>query len=80
MAAEFPYANLTDEQVIANAKAAFTKGASNVVYNGKPGVCEQDIYDMMIRCWASNPEQRPEFDSLHSFLEDKLGSVGIIVV
>lgn len=80
LAEDFPYVNLTDEQVIDNAKVAFTKSSSSVYYNEKPDVCAQDVYDMMLRCWISDPEKRPNFDTLFNFLEEKVGPMGTAVV
>ena len=79
LARDFPYPNLTDERVISNAKTAFT-GGTEVVYNEKPGICAQDVFDMMLSCWNSDPAQRPDFNTLYDFLMGKVGSVGSAVV
>ena len=79
LAQDFPYPNLPDEQIIANAKAAFKHG-TGVIYNEKPDVCPQDVFDMMMLCWASDPAQRPDFNTLYDFLMAKVGSVESAVV
>ncbi|CAB4005475.1 A Chain A, Epithelial discoidin domain-containing receptor 1 [Paramuricea clavata] len=80
LARDFPYPNLADEQVIGNAKTAFTKGGTGVIYNDKPDVCPQDVFDMMLSCWSSDPVERPDFNTLYDFLMSKVGSVQSVVV
>jgi hypothetical protein len=80
LARDFPYPNLADEQVIGNARTAFTKGGTGVIYNDKPDVCPEDVFDMMLSCWSSDPTQRPDFNTLYDFLMGKVGSVQSVVV
>ena len=38
----------------------------------KPPHCDRYLYDIMLRCWANNPDDRPEFallvEDLHQLL------------
>uniref|UniRef100_A0A1A7XMW6 non-specific protein-tyrosine kinase n=1 Tax=Iconisemion striatum TaxID=60296 RepID=A0A1A7XMW6_9TELE len=34
----------------------------------KPEDCPQDIYNVMLQCWAQKPDDRPSFVALHEFL------------
>jgi hypothetical protein len=34
----------------------------------QPDDCPQDVYDMMLRCWAADPSSRPSFSELHAEL------------
>ena len=36
----------------------------------KPVECPDQLYDIMRQCWDAQPEKRPTFDFLHSFLDD----------
>ncbi|NXA78746.1 YRK kinase, partial [Thryothorus ludovicianus] len=35
-----------------------------------PGNCPPSLYDVMVQCWRREPEERPTFEYLQSFLED----------
>ena len=32
-----------------------------------PELCTDTIYDMLLLCWAKDPEDRPTFENLHNF-------------
>lgn len=34
----------------------------------RPEDCPQDIYNVMVQCWAHKPEDRPTFVALRDFL------------
>ena len=37
----------------------------------KPGPpCPDKLYEIMLQCWAQNPEDRPSFETLQYMLED----------
>ncbi|KAJ7374035.1 hypothetical protein OS493_009365 [Desmophyllum pertusum] len=36
----------------------------------KPDICSEEIYQLMTRCWADNPDARPTFTELRQDLED----------
>lgn len=40
------------------------------VYMSRPPACPQTLYELMLRCWSREPEQRPPFAQLHRFLAD----------
>ncbi|KAM6427827.1 tyrosine-protein kinase Fgr isoform 3-T5 [Liasis olivaceus] len=35
-----------------------------------PGNCPPSLHDLMVQCWKKEPEERPTFEYLQSFLED----------
>ncbi|XP_038651023.1 tyrosine-protein kinase Fgr isoform X2 [Scyliorhinus canicula] len=35
-----------------------------------PNACPASLHDLMIQCWKKDPEERPTFEYLQSFLED----------
>uniref|UniRef100_A0A3B3DLK6 receptor protein-tyrosine kinase n=1 Tax=Oryzias melastigma TaxID=30732 RepID=A0A3B3DLK6_ORYME len=72
---EQPYSNLTDEQVIDNA-GEFFRDQGRQVYLGKPAVCPQGLYELMLSCWNRDCKLRPSFAYIHSFLtEDAMNMV-----
>ncbi|XP_065742324.1 epithelial discoidin domain-containing receptor 1 isoform X5 [Phocoena phocoena] len=70
-----PFGQLTDEQVIENA-GEFFRDQGRQVYLSRPPACPLGLYELMLRCWSREPEQRPPFSQLHRFLaEDALNTV-----
>ncbi|XP_044773202.1 LOW QUALITY PROTEIN: epithelial discoidin domain-containing receptor 1 [Neomonachus schauinslandi] len=70
-----PFGQLTDEQVIENA-GEFFRDQGRQVYLSRPPACPLGLYEVMLRCWSREPEQRPPFSQLHRFLaEDALNTV-----
>uniref|UniRef100_A0A2I3S2U5 Epithelial discoidin domain-containing receptor 1 n=3 Tax=Homininae TaxID=207598 RepID=A0A2I3S2U5_PANTR len=70
-----PFGQLTDEQVIENA-GEFFRDQGRQVYLSRPPACPQGLYELMLRCWSRESEQRPPFSQLHRFLaEDALNTV-----
>ncbi|XP_006110114.1 LOW QUALITY PROTEIN: epithelial discoidin domain-containing receptor 1, partial [Myotis lucifugus] len=70
-----PFGQLTDEQVIENA-GEFFRDQGRQVYLSRPPACPLGVYELMLRCWSREPEQRPPFSQLHRFLaEDALNTV-----
>ncbi|XP_074188738.1 epithelial discoidin domain-containing receptor 1 isoform X4 [Rhinolophus sinicus] len=69
-----PFGQLTDEQVIENA-GEFFRDQGRQVYLSRPPACPLGLYELMLRCWSREPEQRPPFSQLHRFLaEDALNT------
>ncbi|XP_077430638.1 epithelial discoidin domain-containing receptor 1 isoform X2 [Vanacampus margaritifer] len=70
-----PYSSLTDEQVIDNA-GEFFRDQGRQVYLGKPAVCPQGLYELMLSCWNRDCKLRPSFGHIHAFLaEDAMNMV-----
>ncbi|KAF6113419.1 discoidin domain receptor tyrosine kinase 1 [Phyllostomus discolor] len=47
-----------------------------MVYLSRPPACPLGLYELMLRCWSREPEQRPPFSQMHRFLaEDALNTV-----
>ncbi|OWK13211.1 DDR1 [Cervus elaphus hippelaphus] len=70
-----PFGQLTDEQVIENA-GEFFRDQGRQVYLSRPPACPLSLYELMLRCWSREPEQRPPFSQLHRFLaEDAVNTV-----
>ncbi|ETN87149.1 immunoglobulin domain protein [Necator americanus] len=40
--------------------------------NSKPQYCHDDIYDLMMRCWEKDPNERPNFTQCIHHLKDQL--------
>ncbi|XP_072045011.1 tyrosine-protein kinase receptor Tie-1-like [Amphiura filiformis] len=34
----------------------------------KPDNCEQEMYDLMLKCWQENPDDRPSFQEILDIL------------
>ncbi|KAF6364300.1 discoidin domain receptor tyrosine kinase 1 [Rhinolophus ferrumequinum] len=69
-----PFGQLTDEQVIENA-GEFFRDQGRQVNLSRPPACPLGLYELMLRCWSREPEQRPPFSQLHRFLaEDALNT------
>lgn len=43
----------------------------------KPEDCPQDIYNVMLQCWAQKPDDRPTFVALREFLLEVRGPGGV---
>ena len=58
-----PYSDMSDEQVI---KAAI-KGNNHKVL-ARPEMCPLEVYEIMLKCWVDNSEQRATFAQLFQLL------------
>uniref|UniRef100_T1K7B8 non-specific protein-tyrosine kinase n=1 Tax=Tetranychus urticae TaxID=32264 RepID=T1K7B8_TETUR len=36
----------------------------------QPEACSASLYDLLLKCWDANPDQRPNFNEIKSFLEE----------
>ena len=54
---ELPYAALSNKQVLEQLE----KGE----YLPKPKNCSEELYQIMLKCWNLEPEERPSFSQLH---------------
>ena len=68
-----PYADLSDEQVIANCRHQ-GDGTGLESYPSCPEHCPRETYDLMKTCWQRDDAFRPSADEIQLFLSQK--SVG----
>ncbi|XP_043938413.1 tyrosine-protein kinase Lck [Protopterus annectens] len=57
-----PYPGMTNPEVIQNLERGYRMPI--------PENCPEELYDVMMRCWCENPDDRPTFEFLQSVLED----------
>ncbi|XP_053825417.1 LOW QUALITY PROTEIN: epithelial discoidin domain-containing receptor 1-like [Vidua macroura] len=67
---EQPYGALSDEQVIANAGHHFHNRGQQQYLPCPPG-CPPALHRLMLRCWAREAAERPDFGHLHRALSDR---------
>lgn len=72
LAREYPYSDLTDEQVINNVQMMFHRQDTPFTALPQPATCPDDLYELMSRCWSKEPEERPSFAELHSNLAERV--------
>ena len=58
-----PYEDMSDEEVIQDA----IRGPSRKLLP-RPGACPKEVYDVMLRCWVSDPAMRADFGEIYSRL------------
>ena len=63
LAKEQPYADMKDKELIADAM----KGAQRQLLS-RPNACPEPIFQIMMQCWATEPEPRATFKSLYDQL------------
>ena len=59
LAKEQPYNDMSDQQVIEDA----LKGKNRKILD-RPYMCPVEVYNIMLKCWAHNSEQRETFEEL----------------
>ncbi|KAK9877948.1 hypothetical protein WA026_020169 [Henosepilachna vigintioctopunctata] len=69
LASEQPYSTLTDREVMENS-ASFIDNKPEFFYLPMPSN-DEDIYELMLKCWKRNCTERPTFMEIHSFLQCK---------
>jgi hypothetical protein len=57
-----PYPGMSNNEVLAQVQRGYRQP--------KPDGCVEPIYDIMKKCWDSDPEKRPTFEYLHTIFED----------
>uniref|UniRef100_A0A8C5ISY1 Tyrosine-protein kinase n=1 Tax=Junco hyemalis TaxID=40217 RepID=A0A8C5ISY1_JUNHY len=57
-----PYPGMTNPEVIRNLERGYRMPC--------PESCPGELYSIILKCWRSNPEERPTFEYLQSVLED----------
>eukprot|EP01114_Cavostelium_apophysatum_P001543 TRINITY_DN1133_c0_g1_i3.p1 TRINITY_DN1133_c0_g1~~TRINITY_DN1133_c0_g1_i3.p1 ORF type:complete len:1385 (+),score=262.55 TRINITY_DN1133_c0_g1_i3:75-4229(+) len=60
--AEMPYKGMNNKQAADQVKEGYRLP--------KPEECPDEIYELMTRCWAAKPEDRPSFAKIHSILKE----------
>ena len=63
LAKEKPYTQMGDREV---AQDAIKKEKRTLLE--KPPYCPQEVHDVMLKCWASDPKERATFEELHEAL------------
>ncbi|EDV27452.1 uncharacterized protein TRIADDRAFT_3665, partial [Trichoplax adhaerens] len=61
--ADFPFENMSDQQVIANAYRILKESKSKKILS-KPEYANDTIYDIMKKCWIKTPEKRTSFGEI----------------
>ena len=61
---DIPYEDMNDTEVVANA----TKNTESRMLLEKPGGCPQEVYEVMLMCWAEKPKDRATFERLQDVL------------
>ena len=64
LAKEIPYEDMDDSEVAADG----SKLNSNRKLLERPKDCPQEVYDMMLMCWAMEPADRANFEKLYDNL------------
>lgn len=72
LAREHPYSDITDEEVISKMQALFHRPDSAFTALPQPETCPDDLYQLMLRCWRKELEERPSFTELHSDLAERV--------
>ncbi|KFP02670.1 Tyrosine-protein kinase Blk, partial [Calypte anna] len=57
-----PYPGMTNPEVIRNLERGYRMPC--------PDLCPPELYNIILKCWRSKPEDRPTFEYLQSVLED----------
>ena len=68
-ASEQPYQSLSDQRVIENALSFVESPSGDFQYLLQPEGCPNHVYDLLVRCWNSVPEDRPTFQQLYDFFK-----------
>lgn len=68
LAREYPYSDMSDELVISKMQAYFHRPDSAFDALRQPETCPDDLYQLMLRCWRKELDERPSFPEIHSNL------------
>lgn len=60
-----PYPGVTPERLYRLLKTGYRME--------KPDNCSEELYDLMMKCWREDPQERPQFAELVKTVEDMLG-------
>ncbi|XP_061586604.1 discoidin domain-containing receptor 2 isoform X1 [Cololabis saira] len=64
---EQPYSLLSDEQVIENT-GEFFRNQGRQIFLYTPPLCPPSLFELMMRCWSRNIQDRPTFEGLYQAL------------
>uniref|UniRef100_A0A3B3ZKB8 receptor protein-tyrosine kinase n=1 Tax=Periophthalmus magnuspinnatus TaxID=409849 RepID=A0A3B3ZKB8_9GOBI len=64
---EQPYSLLSDEQVIENTGEHF-RNQGRQIFLYAPPLCPPSLFELMMRCWSRNIQDRPTFEGLYQAL------------
>jgi hypothetical protein len=64
LAKDIPYEDMDDSEVAADG----SKKSGDRTLLERPKDCPEDLYSVMLMCWATEPEDRATFDKLHQTL------------
>lgn len=64
---EQPYSLLSDEQVIENTGEHF-RNQGRQIFLYTPPLCPPSLFELMMRCWSRNIQDRPTFEGLYQAL------------
>ena len=70
-ARESPYAHLQDPQMIEIACEVLQNNKRTFPYLSQPHTCDDDVYDLIKKCWTTQPKSRPSFHTLCTQLLQK---------
>ncbi|XP_063168717.1 tyrosine-protein kinase Fgr isoform X2 [Candoia aspera] len=57
-----PYPGMNNREVLEQVERGYRMAC--------PGNCPPSLHDLMVQCWKKEPEERPTFEYLQTFLED----------
>lgn len=72
LAKEYPYSELSDEEVIENVQNIFHGTDTPFTLLPQPETCPDDLYQLMSRCWSKELDERPSFMELHSNMAERV--------
>lgn len=60
----FPYDSISNDYILEYLLYSLKKGIRLM----RPEICTDELYSLMLKCWSMNPEERPSFQKIVSFL------------
>ena len=64
LAKDIPYEDMDEKEIVIDA----TKKDGSRKLLEQPKKCPQEVYDVMLKCWSSDPKLRATFEELHTAL------------
>ncbi|CAB4069815.1 DDR2 [Lepeophtheirus salmonis] len=66
------FEDLNDEQVIENLNHWYHSDGFHLLPSNRSLTCSKEISDLMNECWSRDPDSRPKFSEIHTFLNNKV--------